>query len=159
MLYYLALATALIQQLEQCRLAAYPDSVGRWTIGYGHTDGVKRGDTCTQDQADTWLRQDLAIADDRLSTAIFGATTVLTAHQRAALISFVFNVGTGYAPGKTPWTIWQDIRAGNLADVPTQLLRFVHGDVDGQEVVIDGLVNRRHAEIAFWNTADEEVQS
>ena len=30
----------LIKQFEGCRLTAYKDSVGVWTIGYGHTGGV-----------------------------------------------------------------------------------------------------------------------
>ncbi len=44
---------------EGCRLEAYQDGVGVWTIGYGHTKGVSPGDTCSQAQADLWLDQDL----------------------------------------------------------------------------------------------------
>jgi lysozyme len=146
---YLAIATALVQRLEACKLSAYSDSVGVWTLGYGHTAGVKRGDTCTQDQAATWLCQDLAVAEDRLNTATFGSTTPLTAHQRAALISSVHNAGC-----QRGWHIWQDVRSGNLVDVPHQMLRFVYGAEHGQEVIIPGLMNRRRAEIAVWNTPD-----
>ena len=49
-----------IKRFEACRLTAYQDSVGVWTIGYGHTKGVKRGDKITQQQADEYLRADLA---------------------------------------------------------------------------------------------------
>lgn len=30
-----------------------------WVLGYGHTEGVAAGDTCTQVQAETWLRNDI----------------------------------------------------------------------------------------------------
>src|SRR5271157_4427775 len=49
----------LTKQFESCRLSAYLDSKGVPTIGWGHTFGVDLGDTCTQVQADEWLRQDV----------------------------------------------------------------------------------------------------
>ena len=42
----------LIKQFEGCRLSAYQCAAGVWTIGYGHTAGVKKGMTITQAQAD-----------------------------------------------------------------------------------------------------------
>jgi lysozyme len=152
---YLDIASALVKRLEGCRLDVYPDQAGNPTAGYGHMDRKLRiGDIIIQAQADTWLRQDLAIADDRLNTAIFGSTTVLTAHQRAALVSFVFNDGTGQGTGKPRWHIWQDVLNGTLADVPNQMLQFIHIHKGGQLVIDPGLLNRRRAEIAVWNTPD-----
>ena len=49
-----------LKAAEGCKLTAYQDSVGVWTIGYGHTAGVKRGDRITQYQAEQFLREDLA---------------------------------------------------------------------------------------------------
>ena len=51
---------SLIKSFEGCRLKAYKCPAGVWTIGYGHTAGVKEGDTITQEQADEYLRNDLA---------------------------------------------------------------------------------------------------
>ncbi len=48
---------ALIKRFEGLRLTAYQDSVGVWTIGYGHTSGVSEGQTITQTQADAYLRK------------------------------------------------------------------------------------------------------
>ena len=45
----------LIKSFEDCRLTAYQDSVGVWTIGYGHTNGVYAGMTITQAQAEEFL--------------------------------------------------------------------------------------------------------
>ena len=44
-----------IKKFESCVLSAYQDSVGVWTIGYGHTAGVKKGDKITQYQAEQFL--------------------------------------------------------------------------------------------------------
>jgi lysozyme len=42
----------LIKNFEGCRLSAYQDSVGVWTIGYGHTKGVHFGQSISQTEAD-----------------------------------------------------------------------------------------------------------
>ena len=47
---------SLIKRFEGCRLTAYQDSIGIWTIGYGHTSGVAKGQTITQIQADRYLK-------------------------------------------------------------------------------------------------------
>lgn len=38
----------LIKECEGCRLTSYKDSVGVWTIGYGHTTNVRQGDKITR---------------------------------------------------------------------------------------------------------------
>jgi lysozyme len=50
---------ALIKKFEGCELTAYQCSASVWTIGYGHTSGVEEGDTCTQDEAESFLQDDL----------------------------------------------------------------------------------------------------
>jgi len=52
----LEILIALLKRFEGCRLRAYQDIVGVWTIGYGETLGVKAGDTWTQEKADSELR-------------------------------------------------------------------------------------------------------
>ena len=47
---------ALIKKFEGCELEAYQDSVGVWTIGYGHTKSVKEGDKINQDEAQHLLQ-------------------------------------------------------------------------------------------------------
>jgi len=48
-------AIELIKKYEGCRLSAYRCPAGIWTIGYGHTLGVRSGDTITKDQAEEYL--------------------------------------------------------------------------------------------------------
>lgn len=81
----------LIESFEGLRLTAYQDSVGVWTIGYGHTQGVAQGQTITQQQAEAFLQQDLAVAE----AAVNGRGLALTDNQFAALVSFTFNLSAG----------------------------------------------------------------
>lgn len=60
-----------------------------WTIGYGHTRGVKVGDTCTVNQAHDWLSEDLAEAE----RAVNGIGVRLSQGQFDALVSLVFACG------------------------------------------------------------------
>ena len=38
---------SLIKKFEGCELKAYQCSANVWTIGYGHTQGIKEGDVCS----------------------------------------------------------------------------------------------------------------
>lgn len=151
---YMDLAESLVVRLEALRLTAYPDSGGNPTIGYGHTGSeVRLGMSISEETAKAYLAVDLGAANKRLSEVCDAAAlNGLHAHQHAALISFVFNLGA-----LPHWEIWHDIDTGNLADVPTQMMRFDKGEVNGALVVIDGLEHRRQAEIIYWNTGDEDV--
>ncbi len=92
---------SLIRGFEGLHLKAYPDPASElartgkgsgepWTIGYGHTKGVKPGDTCTLQQADIWLQQD---ADDAANIVRTNITVPLTAGEFGALTSLAFNLG------------------------------------------------------------------
>lgn len=81
----------LIKTFEGYRDTAYLDPVGIWTIGYGHTGGVKEGDTVTEAGADALLQQDLKAAENTVN-----ATGLkLSQLQFDALVSLVYNIGSG----------------------------------------------------------------
>lgn len=86
------LATEQLKIDEGCRLNAYQDTVGVWTIGYGHTGGVKKGDKITQKEAEDLLLQDtLEAARDASSLPVnFDG---LNAVRQAVLINMSFNLG------------------------------------------------------------------
>ncbi|WP_396426859.1 lysozyme [Lelliottia amnigena] len=44
-----------IRAHEGCKLNAYLDGGGAWTIGVGNAKGVKKGQTITQEEADQFL--------------------------------------------------------------------------------------------------------
>src|SRR5579859_6602751 len=82
----------LTEQFEGCKLVAYQDQVGVWTIGYGHTSGVHQGMTCTQQQAEQWLSDDTAAAEQDVNTHV---AVPLTQGEFDALVDFAFNLGRG----------------------------------------------------------------
>lgn len=43
-----------------------------WVLGYGHTEGVAAGDTCTLALAEEWLRCDIDVAAAKLISASLG---------------------------------------------------------------------------------------
>lgn len=81
----------LIKQFEGCRLTAYKCPAGVWTIGYGHTAGVKEGQTITQEQADAYLREDLAKYERHV--AKYDKQYIWTQNQFDAMVSFAYNIG------------------------------------------------------------------
>ena len=81
----------LITQFEGCRLVSYQDSGGVWTIGYGHTSGVYKGMTITQEQAEKYFHDDIKPIEEYLNSLNIG----LTQGQYDALVSFAYNIGLG----------------------------------------------------------------
>ena len=49
----------IIKDHEGLELEAYKCPAGVWTIGYGHTKGVKKGDKCSKADAESWLVEDI----------------------------------------------------------------------------------------------------
>lgn len=141
---------ALTQQCEGLRLAAYQDSVGVWTIGYGHTGSdVHPGLTITSDQASDLLRKDVADAVAAVNKLV---TAQLQQHQFDALVDFVFNLGAQRLAGST---LLHKLNAGDFAGAADQFLVWVHAGTQ----VLPGLVARRKAERAMFLALEEAAQS
>lgn len=82
----------IIKEFEGFRARAYMCPAGVWTIGYGHTRGVKAGDVVNEQQATELLRNDVKEAEE----AINGLVKVeLSQWQFDALVSLVYNIGSG----------------------------------------------------------------
>lgn len=84
---------------EGCRLTAYRDQGGVWTIGWGHTGpGVVEGLTCSQEQADAWFADDYTIAGDGAERAVGSAWDGIGNVRQAAVTDMAFQLGgTGLA--------------------------------------------------------------
>jgi len=92
---YLKAINTAMEQLkidEGCRLTAYQDTVGVWTVGYGHTEGVGKGDKITQAQAEKFLLEDTLEAA-RNASSIPVQFDTLNANRQAVLINMCFNLG------------------------------------------------------------------
>ena len=133
---------ALIQGFEHLELDAYLDGNGIPTIGWGHTLGVRLGDTCTPEQADTWFFQDTGGA---CRVVMANVDIAINQNQFDALVSFTFNVGGGAFLHST---LLRVLNAGHLMAAADEFLRWDH--VAG--VVSDGLARRRAAERALFVT-------
>jgi lysozyme len=131
----------LTEQFEGCALAAYQDTAGVWTIGYGHTAGVQPGDVCTQAQADTWLTLDIQWAAATVRNLV---GVPLRQDEFNALVDFVFNVGSGAFAGST---LLADLNGGDYVAAAAQFQRW---DTAGGAVVA-GLLRRRIAEENEFN--------
>lgn len=93
-------ALALIKGEEGCRLTAYQDSRGIWTIGWGHTGPeVVAGLVWTQAQADAQLAADVAAR----AVGPLNASLARPIPQGCfdALVSWTYNVGGGAEASST----------------------------------------------------------
>lgn len=136
---------ALIKQFEGCRLTAYQCSAGVWTIGYGHTAGVRKGMKITQEQADTFLRQDVAKFEKYVNNpAYVPFTDKLNQNQFDALVSFAFNLGQG--------NLMKLCKGRTINQVPAAMPQYCKAN--GK--TLPGLQRRRKAEATLYN---KKVQS
>ena len=134
------------KQFEGCKLTAYQDQVGVWTIGYGHTRGVTSGMTCTQEQAESWLQEDIQWAVDAVNSNVVVA---LTQGEFDALVDFVFNLGVGNFKQSDL------LRLLNMGDYTAAAAQFPRWDIAGGNAVA-GLLRRRLAEKSEFNDSTQD---
>lgn len=134
---------------ESCVLVAYLDGGNPPvpTIAYGHTRGVRMGDTCTQAQADAWLLAELDAHGDELTHYL---TRAPTQQQFDALTSLGYNAGVAPPHGIGPAGIVALFNAGDDAGCAN---RFRAWNRDGG-VIVRGLTKRREAERAIYLAGD-----
>lgn len=135
-----------LKQKEGCRLQAYQDSGGVWTIGYGHTSGVHPGQTISQSQAEQFLRQDLASFENDVSSLAQSMGVKLSQGQFDALVSFSYNCGPGNLRSSG---IMQMLKANNISGAQNKMKQYIH---DAAGNALQGLVTRRATE-ASWLAA------
>jgi GH24 family phage-related lysozyme (muramidase) len=146
----LGAALKLIQEFEGCHLDAYLCPAGVWTIGWGntrYTDGrpVKKGDKINRIEADMMLRQEV----DRIAQQLGGAVPYwreMSDEQRSALVSFGFNLGSGFYGAAGFETITARLKAKEWAKVPDAMLLYRNPGTSYEA----GLRRRREAEGRLW---------
>jgi lysozyme len=141
---------ALTKQFEGLRINACQDSVGVWTIGYGHTGpDVHPKLAITEEQATQLLLKDVAGAVASVNHLV---AVTLTQNQFDALVDFVFNVG---APKLANSTLLREINAGNFAAAAAQFPLWCHAG----GVVLPGLLQRRKAAQALFLGHDSSTHA
>ena len=132
-----------IAEHEGLRLVAYPDpGTGGEPItsGVGHTGGVKLGDRITHEQAMAFLAADLHTAESAIDNMV---KVPLSQQEHDALVSFIFNVGSGAFRDST---LRRFLNAGDRRGAANEFLRWTRAG--GREMA--GLVTRRKAERALF---------
>ena len=81
----------LIKKWEGYRDKAYICAGGVCTIGYGHTQSIEMGTTCTKEQAEQWFIEDIERAEKQVNK--YDNIYHFTDNEFSALVSFAFNVG------------------------------------------------------------------
>ena len=146
-------AIKLIKEFEGCHLTAYADPLHGWdvaTIGWGTTrypDGrkVSQGDILTAGEADRLLQQEIDTIAKRLSATI-PHWSEMRITQQSALISFAYNLGSGFYGSSGFETISARLRDKSWSDVPSALKLYRNPGTP----VEAGLLRRREAEGAIW---------
>ena len=135
---------ALIKEFEGLRLKAYKCLGGVWTIGYGHTAGVKPGMVISEAQAEEYLKADLIAFERYLN----GLGLALNQNQFDALVSFIYNVGTGNFSSST---LLRKIRVNPQDNsIMDEFLRWVYS----KGRVLPGLQRRRLDEMKLYFSND-----
>ena len=139
----------LVKSFEGRRLQAYQDSVGVWTIGYGHTSmagppEVTPGLRITEAQSEEILKQDLRKFEQGIRDRV---SVSLNSNQFSALVSFAFNVGLGAFQNSTMRRL---LNGGDYTGAANEFPRWVKAG--GR--TLQGLVRRRNAERALFLSQD-----
>ncbi|HGE8354989.1 TPA: lysozyme [Serratia marcescens] len=128
-----------IKGFESLELKAYPDpgTGGKpWTIGWGHTKGVKPGDHITLEQAEAFFSEDLAVFELTVNSSIKRA---VTQNQFDAMVSLAFNIG---GPNFAQSTLVKKFNIGDMQGAAAEFPKWRNS----AGKVMPGLVKRRAEE-------------
>ena len=132
----------LIKEFEGCRQVAYQDSVGVWTIGYGHTKDVYEGQLAVKKTIERWLQEDLEEFESYVSKLV---KVELNQNQFDALVAWTYNLGPTNLKEST---MLRKLNYGDYESVPDEMRRW---NKAGGEV-LNGLVRRRDAEANLFSS-------
>lgn len=132
----------LLKKFEGCKLTAYQDSIGKWTIGYGHTAGAFRGLVIDQEKAEQFLNDDVAFFCELVEKVIHRNANL---NQFSAAVCFAYNVRNW---NHTP--LFDLLFRGDFEEAKNHWLLYDKVTLDGQKVELAGLKRRREAELALF---------
>ncbi|TNE37204.1 MAG: hypothetical protein EP347_08420 [Alphaproteobacteria bacterium] len=129
----------IIKDYEGLRLEAYSGE-GGWLIGYGHMKGVKEGQSITEAEAESLLREDLVLYENEVKAAL---TVPVNENEFSALVSLTYNIG--------PSALWssttlEELNEGNRQAAADAFMFWNKIRQDGELVQSMSLTARREAE-------------
>lgn len=131
----------ILKEFEGLRLEAYRCSAGVWTIGYGWTQNVKRGDVWTREKAEHMLLEGVKPYEKAVQEAVGDAKT--SQNQYDAMVSLCYNIGPGNFKKSSVARLH---REGKYAQAAAAFMMWVKGG--GK--IIGGLIKRRNKEKALY---------
>lgn len=134
----------LIKKYEGLRLEAYKCPSGVFTIGYGHTKGVKKGMKISKEQAEGFLSDDLKTYENAVNSCV---KVPINQYQYDALVSFSFNCGAGALKNST---LLKKLNKKDYKGASDEFLRW--NKSNGQ--VLKGLTKRRQEERQLFLTIE-----
>ena len=134
----------LIKKFEGCETTAYQDSVGVWTIGFGHTKGVEEGQTCSIEDAESMLANEMDEYEGYINNMV---KVDLQQHEFDALVAWVYNLGPTNLGESTMLKV---LNGGQFDRVPEEMNRWTRAG--GK--ILEGLVRRRQAESLMFQDLD-----
>jgi GH24 family phage-related lysozyme (muramidase) len=154
-------AAKLIKEFEGCHLSAYPDPLSGgdpWTIGYGTTrysDGrkVQRGDKITVIEAGKLLDLEIERIVEKLRATV-PFWNAMSGDKQSALISFAYNLGSGFYGSPGFETISKRLKEKDWVAVPEAMLLYRNPGTS----VEAGLLRRRQAEGRLWGLPEMQQQ-
>jgi lysozyme len=139
-----------LKRFEGCRLEAYADEGGVWTIGWGDTHNVLQGQRITQAEADRRL---LVLVADFEAGVSKNLARPATQGQFDAMVCLAYNIGLGRsaAAPKGPVgflgsTLLHKFNLGDVHGAAEEFGRWIH--VKG--VISPNLVRRRFCELVNY---------
>lgn len=134
-----------LRGFENCRLTAYRDTNGTWTIGYGHTGhDVGAGTRWTQAEAEAAYERDLLEVEFEVSRML---RLPVEDYEFDALCCLAYNIGW---PRLASSTLMSKLNKDDRPGAAAQFLRWNKETVDGVLRVNAGLTQRRAAERAMF---------
>ena len=142
----------LIAKWEGCKLKAYKDVAGIWTVGYGLTSragfiDVGPDTELTQEEADWYLEK---VVDDFANKIRPMIAAPINENQFGAFVSLAYNIGTGAFSRSSAL---KHFNAGRTELVPDAMRMWKKA---GGKIV-QGLINRREDEIRLFITPAADV--
>mgnify|MGYP003638022248 CR=1 FL=1 len=134
----------LIKKFEGCETTAYQDSVGVWTIGFGHTKGVQEGQSCSMQDAETMLSEEMDEYEGYINSMV---DVDLNQNEFDSLVAWVYNLGP---TNLRESTLLKILNAGDKDGIPEQINRW--NRAGGK--ILQGLVRRRQAESLMFQNMD-----
>ena len=134
----------LIEKFEGCETSAYQDSVGVWTIGFGHTKGVEEGQTCSIEDAESMLADEMDEYEGYINNMV---KVDLQQHEFDSLVAWVYNLGPTNLGESTMLKV---LNGGQFDRVPDEMNRWTRAG--GK--ILEGLVRRRQAESLMFQDLD-----